>query len=318
MHFLVSILLCAAPGPVALIPVDKANLEAQEEGTEGVPVGADADRITVWPPPKGTSATLIAFVWSDDAITRKLLFELSAIHAEQRGNGVRLFAVDNTPAVDDLKLLPLSFPLLVDDAHVAEHFGMTLELIPSLALLGPRGEVKALAKGSDRAGLDALLAQLPKPKRVPEKERVPCAERLVKRAQRGEVSSLDLRGAWLYGMRGGLPAAEGQVITEEELAKAKKLGASLKPRTVMEKPSAVEPGDLLVSRLPWEKSGWIRAVRSFDPKTWTAKGLVWDEGKMTLEETEFQLSTDPVDAPERLLRPGLFQLRPSDAAACGR
>lgn len=185
-----------------------------------------------------------------------------------------------------------------------------------MALLGPKGEVKAVVKIGDRAGLDALVAQLPKPRRVAEKERVGCADRIVKRAQRGKLSSADLRQAWIYDMCGGLSSSEGQVVTEQELAKAKKLSASLKPRTVVETPSRVEPGDLLVSRLPWDKAGFIRSVHSFDPTTWTAKVLVWDEEKKSLEETEFQLSTDPPDAPQRLLRPGLLQLRPVDSAAC--
>lgn len=120
MHFLVSILLCAAPGPLALLPIEKADLKATQEGAEKL--GADADRISVWPPAKGTTATLLVFFWNADPDTRQLLIELSALYAEQRANGLRVFALDDSPSADDLKLLPQPFPVLFDDAEAIDHF----------------------------------------------------------------------------------------------------------------------------------------------------------------------------------------------------
>ena len=77
------------------------------------------------------------------------------------------------------------------------------------------------------------------------------------------------------------------------------------------------PGDLVVSRLPWDSGGLVYVVQRFDPVLTQLWGIAFDEKKGTEYELEgFAMSTDPPNGPERLMRPGYFALRLRSKILC--
>lgn len=293
------------------------NEEAQ------VTANGAADDVPIWPAPKGTRATLVAFVnaWNKPVQSKTLLVELQALSAEREGAGLRIVALDATMADPVEKLGAVTFPVLYDTAGVHAVFGVAET--PALVLVDAAGKVAAFVRshqpgaletGALGAALERLIGRAPRLNRA---ERVRCAERLVTSIAAGEVTAWDLRRAWLLGMTGGAGATKEKPVSEDELARAKRIARSLKPRALHVRPGDVEVGDLLFNQLPWDEKGLVAAVRTWDPERWEGSLDFFDEqqGKRS-DRPNWQLSTDPPDAKERLMRPGWFALRPVDTALC--
>ncbi|MBI3535839.1 MAG: hypothetical protein HY072_10195 [Deltaproteobacteria bacterium] len=124
--------------------------------------------------------------------------------------------------------------------------------------------------------------------------------------RKGKFTSLDFRAMWIYRRKGVLPMPPRYKKDRAELIK--KVSKAFVPINVYagEKPMV---GDLLVYRLPWETSGHVFVVKSYDPKFLTAEVIEASQSAGTIRERVFALSTDPIEEKNRIIRAGLFNLR---------
>jgi hypothetical protein len=134
-------------------------------------------------------------------------------------------------------------------------------------------------------------------------------------ARKGRFTTLDFRTIWMYRRNGKFPtqpqytptrAKEIRGVAEGFLAVDPALGENAKT------------GDLLVYRLLEETAGHIFIIRSYNPVTMVAEVIEAAQSAGTLREREFPLSADPLDAPQRFVKPGLMvlRLRPTNNGAC--
>ncbi len=124
--------------------------------------------------------------------------------------------------------------------------------------------------------------------------------------RKGRFTTLDLRAMWIYRRKGVLPIPPK--YKKERAEFVKKTSQAFIPINVYEN-EKLSAGDLLVYRLPWETTGHVFIVRTYDPKSLSAEVLEASQSAGTIRERTFALSTDPLNEPTRILRSGLFGLR---------
>lgn len=128
------------------------------------------------------------------------------------------------------------------------------------------------------------------------------------------ITGWDLRLAWWHATHGEWPATDS--YDPIRAGRIVEIGSLLQPRHIRgEAPISMEPGDLLLYSLPWQSDTSLFSIRSASNSSLEVSvdvdgvALVGaDSGELT--SYDFKLSVDPMSAPVRRPRPGLYWLRP--------
>ena len=133
--------------------------------------------------------------------------------------------------------------------------------------------------------------------------------------RKARFTTLDFRAMWIYLRTGKMPTPPH--YKKDRAALIRETSQAFVALNVYAG-ERLGTGDLLVYRLPWDTSGHVFVVRTYDPRSLIADVIEAAQSAGTIRERTFALSTDPPGEAVRLLRPGLFTLRlkPVSNRAC--
>jgi hypothetical protein len=139
--------------------------------------------------------------------------------------------------------------------------------------------------------------------------------------RKGGLTIEDLNTIWVFRHTGVFPALPKYSPEREKFIRHTSEGFLAIDPYAHEAPRT---GDLLIQRThkilraPNDPKEHIFMVRDYNVGTWTAKVVETLPNGVDLQETQFGLSDDPLDAHERFIKPGLLllRLRPTTHAAC--
>jgi len=128
--------------------------------------------------------------------------------------------------------------------------------------------------------------------------------------RKGHLTTLDFRTIWVFRTYGIVDKPPTYDDRRKDLVL--RMAMAFDPLD-LRLGDRLQAGDLLVYRLPFEASGHVFAVKSYDPWTMKARVIEASQSAGTIRERDFSITLDPADAAamhaHRRVRTGLFALR---------
>ncbi len=134
--------------------------------------------------------------------------------------------------------------------------------------------------------------------------------------RKGRLTTLDMVTIWKYRHTGVFPFLPKYNPTSR-IEFIKQMSSAYLAIDLRAK-EPLWPGDFLIYALDNDPARHVFIVRSFNPKTLQSEVIEASQSAGTVRERSFNLSLDPIDAPRRFLRVGLYalRLRDTDNRAC--